>query len=109
MVLVAPFRATAIGYGVARPSAVITFADPDKLRGVSEKNLRSAYQLTKAEAQLLAAILGGQNLTEYAESARISVNTAKTLMQRVFHKTRASRQADLLRMITGNPVFGLNT
>jgi DNA-binding CsgD family transcriptional regulator len=104
-VLIAPFRAQAFGYGAACPSAVVTFADPEKPGGVSEKSLMSAYRLTQAEARLLSAILQGQKLIEYANSAGISINTAKTLMQRVFHKTGANRQGDLIRMIAGNPVL----
>jgi DNA-binding CsgD family transcriptional regulator/PAS domain-containing protein len=105
--LVAPFRSEAAGYGPALPAAVVILSDPDQPAGTSEKALRSAYQLTRAQARLLAAILRGQSLTEYAGAARISINTAKTLMSQVFHKTGASRQTDLVRTIAANPVFKL--
>jgi len=107
VLLVSPFRSTSIGYGPARPAAVVTFSDPDKPSAVSEEVLRTAYDLTRAQARLLAAILRGQNLTDYAEAAGISINTAKTLMQRVFHKTGSSRQADLISAVAGDPLFKL--
>jgi DNA-binding CsgD family transcriptional regulator len=105
VLLVSPFRSEAIGFGPARPAAVVFFAEPDQPAAVSEKALRSAYRLTPAQARLVAAILGGQSLTEYAETARISINTAKTLLKQVFDKTGSSRQTQLVRTIAANPAF----
>jgi DNA-binding CsgD family transcriptional regulator len=105
--LVSPLRSATMGYGTGVPAAVLVFSDPDQPSDVSEETLGAAFQLTKAQARLLAAILRGQNLREYAASAGISINTAKTLMQQIFEKTGCGRQTDLIRMIAADPMFRL--
>lgn len=105
--LVSPFRAEAAGFGPLLPAAVVIFADPDRPAAISEKALMSAYRLTRAQARLLAGLLKGRKLTEYAATAGLSINTAKTLMSQVFYKTGHNRHADLVRAIAGNPVFQL--
>jgi len=104
--LIAPLRSELRGYGPGMPAAVVLFCDQDK-PAFSEEVLREILQLTAAQGRLLAALLRGQNLREYAASAGISVNTAKTLMQQIFEKTGCSRQTDLIRTIASNPVFRL--
>lgn len=106
-ILVSPFRAMSVGYGLETPTAVVIFSDPDSENAVSENVLRAALELTPAEGRLVSALIAGQKLTEYAEAAGISINTAKTQMRQVFHKTGHTRQVDLIRAIVGNPVTKL--
>jgi DNA-binding CsgD family transcriptional regulator len=46
-------------------------------------------------------------LSEYAQAAGISINTAKTQMRQVFQRTGHDRQVDLIRAIAANPVLKL--
>jgi DNA-binding CsgD family transcriptional regulator len=83
------------------------FADPGNELDPPEEVLRAAFGLTPAQARLASALLTGKTLTSYAESAGISINTAKTQMRQIFQKTGQSRQADLIRVIAANPTIKL--
>lgn len=106
-VLISPFRSEAMDYGPALPAAVLIFSDPNDQKPVPQSVLMRAYGLTKAEARLLAALLAGQSLSEYADSVGISINTAKTQMRQIFWKTGHDRQVDLVRTILTDPVMRL--
>jgi len=56
------------------------------------------YRLTGAESRILSAMLEGRTITEAAEQFGISLNTARTHLQRLFSKTNTNRQSDLLRL-----------
>jgi DNA-binding CsgD family transcriptional regulator len=106
--LVSPLRAAAAQFGPATPAALVIFADPAAGKTVAPEVLASAYELTSAEARLLAALLAGQSLADYARSAGISINTANTHLDHVFAKTGHHRQADLVRTIAANPILRLS-
>jgi len=59
------------------------------------------YKLTRAETRVLAAIVKGGGVREVACLLGICETTVKTHLQRVFHKTGACRQADLIRLVAG--------
>jgi DNA-binding CsgD family transcriptional regulator len=105
--LIAPFRSETLGYGPAQPVAAVLFSDPDGQTPVPERALMQGYGLTKAETRLLAALLSGEGLSEYAERVGISINTAKTQMRQIFWKTGHDRQVDLVRTIMTNLVMRL--
>jgi len=44
-------------------------------------------------------LLQGKDITEVAQLLGISVATARTHLQRLFEKTKTSRQADLVRVV----------
>jgi DNA-binding CsgD family transcriptional regulator len=90
------------------PSASILFLS--ELRATLEMDLRPVarlYKLTRAETRLLYAILRGDRISTYANQAGITLNTAKTHLKQLFSKTEARRQADLVRLVLGNPVLWL--
>jgi DNA-binding CsgD family transcriptional regulator len=71
---------------------------------VSKQLIAETYDLTPAEAALMAALLAGRSLAEYAETAEISPNTAKTHLRHIFEKTGHRRQIDLVRAILANRI-----
>lgn len=94
--------------GPIRPMALAFLGCGNPTAGTSPGTvLARIYGLTAAETRLVDAILAGDRLTEYAETANISINTAKTLMKRVFAKTGHSRQTELIREAFGDPVVRL--
>jgi DNA-binding CsgD family transcriptional regulator len=105
--LVSPFRSMSIGYGPAIPAAVIIFSDPQAPSASPERVLQTLFGFTPAQTRLVMALLGGQGLAQYARSAGISINTAKTQMRQVFAKTGYDRQVDLVRAISANPIVKL--
>jgi DNA-binding CsgD family transcriptional regulator len=66
------------------------------------------YNLTRAELRVLLAIVEVGGVAETAESLGLSEATVKTHLHRVFGKTGASRQADLVKLVAGfsNPLVG---
>jgi DNA-binding CsgD family transcriptional regulator len=71
----------------------------------SHREIAELYELTRAEGRLLDLILDGLGLFEAAERLGVSRNTARTHMKRIYAKTGARRQAELIRRLanlTGN-------
>jgi DNA-binding CsgD family transcriptional regulator len=66
------------------------------------------YNLTPSELRVLLAIVEAGGVAETAERLGIAEATVKTHLHRVFGKTGASRQADLVKLVAGfsNPLVG---
>jgi DNA-binding CsgD family transcriptional regulator len=60
---------------------------------------RATYGLTRAEIRLCELLLAGQSLAEAAIGLRVSRNTAKTHLARIFDKTGVRSQIALLRLL----------
>ena len=71
----------------------------------AEARLQAAYGLTKAEARLLRALMGGMRLADYAAEAGVSGSTVKTHLKNLFDKTGERRQSDLIRRALSNPLL----
>jgi DNA-binding CsgD family transcriptional regulator len=65
--------------------------------------LRQLYGLTTAEARLACALVQGATLAEAARARRISIHTARHQLRRVFEKTGARRQSELMRVLLRGP------
>ncbi len=63
------------------------------------RRLCGYYHMTPAEARLAALILQGHSLLAAASELRISKNTARTHMKRIYLKTATHRQVDLVRLL----------
>jgi DNA-binding NarL/FixJ family response regulator len=72
-------------------------------RQVSRDVLTRLYGLTQTEAKLVQLLVGGSTLDDSAKSLEISVNTARTHLKHVFHKTGINRQAELVHRIETGP------
>lgn len=65
--------------------------------------LRQLYGLTPAEARLTNALFGGRSLAESADACGISVNTAKSVLKRIFAKCAVGSQSELLLLLSLGP------
>ncbi len=70
------------------------------------EELRARYGLTPAEAALAVEICTGNGLQAAANRRGVSLATARTHLGRVFQKTGAGRQAELVRLIMQTGVGG---
>ena len=61
--------------------------------------LAAIYDLTPAETRVLELLVDGKAPTEIGIHLGISMNTVKTHLQRVYDKTGARRQADLIQLV----------
>jgi DNA-binding CsgD family transcriptional regulator len=59
--------------------------------------LQQALRLTKAETRLLAGLVAGESLAALSDKHRVSVNTLRVHLSRLFQKTGTHRQAELVR------------
>jgi DNA-binding CsgD family transcriptional regulator len=103
--LVCPLRPHALTLGASVPAALLIFGDPDADPSTSTQALIELYGLTPAEARLMAALVDGERLEDYADRHQISINTARTQSKQIFAKTGHGRQADLIREVLANPVL----
>jgi DNA-binding CsgD family transcriptional regulator len=103
--LVCPAGRTAFPLSGIYAAAAIFVSDPCCGPRPSEPALSRLYGLTRAEARLATALLAGQGLRQAAAELEISVNTAKTHLQRIFEKTGTHRQSELLRVLTAGPAL----
>jgi DNA-binding CsgD family transcriptional regulator len=79
---------------------MIFISDPDAVAAQSTAGmLRAAFGLTPAEAGIAAALADGFTLRTIARQRRISFETARTHLKRIFDKTGVRNQAGLVRLI----------
>jgi DNA-binding CsgD family transcriptional regulator len=102
-----PFFAPASSGLVRAPSALIFISDP-ALHGSPRRDvLAQVYGLTKAEAKLFESLLAGDRLQDYADRSSLSLQTVKTQLARLFHKTGSTRQPELMKEGLSNPILSL--
>lgn len=83
--------------------ALVYLFDANSPRQVSHDILTGLYGLTQTEAKLVQLMSNGMTLDEAATELEISVNTARTHLKHVFHKTGINRQAELIHRIGCGP------
>ena len=81
-----------------RVHAFLFVTDPKRMRTTRPGDL-AGLGLTRAEAAFAVEFANGHRLQTCADRLGISTSTAKTHLKRLFEKTGASRQADLMRLI----------
>jgi DNA-binding CsgD family transcriptional regulator len=80
------------------------FSDPDARGEAPELAIAQMFGLSPSQSRLVAALVAGESMADYAESAGVSINTAKTQMRRIFLKMGVKRQSELVRAIASNPL-----
>jgi DNA-binding CsgD family transcriptional regulator len=70
--------------------------------------IAQTYKLTPTELRVLNAIVEIGGVPETAQALGIAETTVKTHLYRLFDKTEASRQVDLVKLVAGysNPLLG---
>ncbi len=70
--------------------------------------IAKAYKLTPTELRVLLAIVEVGGVPEVADAIGIAETTVKTHLGRVYNKTGATRQADLVKLVAGfsSPLVG---
>ncbi|HEX4113888.1 MAG TPA: helix-turn-helix transcriptional regulator [Stellaceae bacterium] len=107
MAMVSPLLPDKTGLGTAEPAALVLISDPSTRARPREEDLARLFGLTPAEAMLLAALVDGERVNDFAARKGISLATVKTQLQSIFGKTGQSRQSDLMRLVLSNPLFRL--
>ena len=104
-VLVAPVPATyrALCDPGRTPAAILIVNDPDAARLPDPAALIEAFGLTEAEAAVAQILAAGGTIEAAARARRISTATVKVHLKRVFRRTGARSQADLVALLHGAP------
>ncbi len=75
--------------------------------GTMVQPLMQLYGLSPSEARLAAELAAGASLSEAAAALSLTIETARTYSKRIFDKTGARGQPDLIRLVlTGSAVLG---
>ena len=90
-------------------AAVMLICDPDRPTEISASWMIQAYGLTVAETRVALAVGAGATISSAARRLKISVNTVKTHLGRVYDKTGTRRKAELARLIATLGVFRCDT
>jgi DNA-binding CsgD family transcriptional regulator len=80
-------------------AAAVFVASADGKPSLGVDAVAQAFDLTRAEAQVLELLAKGQTLAQAAAELGIAETTAKTHLMHIFSKTGVSRQADLVRLV----------
>ena len=81
------------------PAVVVYVCDPAAEKNTREAFVSKLFGLTISEASLAIVLADGMTLAEGAKKLNITENTARTVSKRIFSKTGARRQAELVRLI----------
>jgi DNA-binding CsgD family transcriptional regulator len=99
-ILVTPARRSEFDELRVRDSAAIIFMlDPARPSTLPPVWIMDAYQLTMAEAQVALQASLGRSVSDIAVRLKVSPNTVKTHLRRVFAKTGVRGQAELVGLI----------
>ncbi len=83
-----------------RASAAVFIGDAPSAVQLPSDALALLYSLTPAEVRVMELIAAGQTLRDVGVALGKSVHTIRTHLNRVFDKTGAHRQADLVRLVS---------
>jgi DNA-binding CsgD family transcriptional regulator len=87
-----------------RARAVVFITDPETEFERQDQALERLFGLTPAESRLACILASGKSLKQAAEELSVSRNTVHSQLQKVFEKTGANRQADLVRLLLKSPI-----
>jgi DNA-binding CsgD family transcriptional regulator len=102
--LISPYRPPIASDQQLYGTALIVFADPDARHEIPQSTLATMLGVSPAEGRLVAALMAGEGLTDYADRVGISKNTVKTQMRQIFNKTGYNRHSEIVRAVSANPL-----
>jgi DNA-binding CsgD family transcriptional regulator len=85
------------------PSAAVFISDPEDAEVGTEQTLLDLYRLTPAEARVGLLLMRGRNLREAADDLRVSRETVRNHLKRIYQKTSTHRQSELMRLLLSGP------
>jgi DNA-binding CsgD family transcriptional regulator len=87
--------------GDAAEDAVVSviIGDPEAMQTINPEVLRTFYDLTPAEAELVSLLAGGASLEGAAKRRGVTINTVRSQLKNVFAKTETNRQGELIRLV----------
>jgi DNA-binding CsgD family transcriptional regulator len=99
---VLPFRASAYFFP-ERLKVFLTITDPDAAPKSRAQLLTKLFRLTPAETRVAMLLVAGMELNEIATRTRTTSHTVRSHLKSIYHKTGATRQSQLMRLISRLP------
>lgn len=97
--IVAPTGATGIFPESRSASVVVLVEEPQQKAAAPFAAFTKSYGLSPAEAGVASRLVNGMSLSQTAAALGIRDNTARSHLKRIFAKTGARRQSDLVRRV----------
>lgn len=99
--------------GVARDifggqSLILLMTSVTARASVGASLLEALFDFTPAEALVAKALTDGVSVTQIAASRAVSVQTVRVQVREILAKTRLKRQTDLIRMLSGMTLPGMD-
>ena len=91
-----------------RPYALIVVTDPARALDVAPPKLMKLFDVTRAEAQVLALLTAGATLEDITARLHVADSTVRSHIKRLLAKLGVNRQADLLRLVLQSPLAALS-
>ncbi len=89
------------------PSLAVLIWDPEKMSPLRLDRVRHMYRLTAAEARVTEGLVRGMAVVELAREMRVQANTIRTHLKRIYDKTGARRQSELIRLLARNLLLNM--
>ena len=99
-IMAAPVQAPALPLFAVGPCALVCVTDLERGRVPTPESLRDLFGLTTAETRVALALSEGLSPAEAAERLKVSGNTVRVHLARIFDKTGTRRQSELARLMT---------
>jgi DNA-binding CsgD family transcriptional regulator len=101
--LVAPLNQGGADLNFRQSAALIFITDPELKIETDEQIVQQLYRLTPAEARLTLLLTQGKSVAEASAELKVTTNTTRTHLKRIFQKTGARRQSDLVKLLINSP------
>lgn len=93
----------------AHARVLLLVYDPERRPTLNHALLEQLFDLTPSEAFIAARLAEGLSINEIAAIRQSSVSTIRTHVKRIFMKTGATRQGELVQMILISPALVWNS
>ena len=97
--VVTPISNKTLSLDYCRPAVIVFVSDPENMVRTDAKRFSAAFGLTGSESKLAVRLAQGETLVQAAEALGVSHETARTHVKRIFDKTGARHQGDLVRVL----------
>jgi DNA-binding CsgD family transcriptional regulator len=87
---------------------VLTLTSPGRSADIPADALIRLFDVTPAEASLMAALATGSTLEHYAQERGVSISTVRVQLKSINEKTGARRQSELVRLVWSSAVAHLS-
>ncbi|MEP4032156.1 response regulator [Roseibium polysiphoniae] len=94
---------TAVIMPVGQQRAVVMFTVPGRFSPPSLDSLVELFGLTRVEATLAQTIASGGTVEDAAINCKVTLETARTYLKRIFQKMGVRRQVDLVQLVLTTP------